>query len=249
MKIESNYSITRLFTSKDIDIVCTDDNNKMFKFRVKLRPIKDFYEDEHWNITYHLLANPNYKKLLLLKDEIKMSQFESLKFLIFELGAFDKYREFYTILLEQLPLFISGFKIDNKTRELKINNVTITEEIWEYILYLLKLSYGEKVEKPLTFDSEEARQFYLAQKAQEEKIAALKAKNPKQTDENGLMKMMLSITYAFPSITIDYLWEQTMAQIHWLQKYAAGAMSYEVNAQAFAAGNVKKGKKLDFFIK
>jgi hypothetical protein len=40
-----------------------------------------------------------------------------------------------------------------------------------------------------------------------------------------------------------------MAQILWLQKYAAGAVSYEVNAQAFAAGNVKKGKKLDFFIK
>jgi hypothetical protein len=40
-----------------------------------------------------------------------------------------------------------------------------------------------------------------------------------------------------------------MAQIQWLQKYAAGAVSYEVNAKAFAAGNVKKGKKLDFFIK
>jgi hypothetical protein len=60
---------------------------------------------------------------------------------------------------------------------------------------------------------------------------------------------MLSITYAFPSLTFDYLYNQTMAQIQWLQKHAAGAMSYEVNAKAFAAGNVKKGKKLDFFIK
>jgi hypothetical protein len=59
----------------------------------------------------------------------------------------------------------------------------------------------------------------------------------------------LAITYAFPSITIDYLLDQTMAQIQWLQKYAAGAVSYEVNAKAYAAGNVKKGKKLDFFIK
>lgn len=50
-------------------------------------------------------------------------------------------------------------------------------------------------------------------------------------------------------MTIDYLVDQTMAQIQWLQKHAAGAVSYEVNAQAFAAGNVKKGKKLDFFIK
>jgi hypothetical protein len=40
-----------------------------------------------------------------------------------------------------------------------------------------------------------------------------------------------------------------MAQIQWLQKYAAGAVSYEVNAEVFAAGNMKKGSKLDFFIK
>jgi hypothetical protein len=40
-----------------------------------------------------------------------------------------------------------------------------------------------------------------------------------------------------------------MAQIQWLQTHAAGAVSYEVNAQAFAAGNTKKGKKLEFFIK
>ena len=71
----------------------------------------------------------------------------------------------------------------------------------------------------------------------------------KQGDAEGLLKAMPVITYKFPSLTIDYLFNQTMAQIHWLQKYAAGAVSYEVNAKAFAAGNTKKGKKLDFFIK
>jgi hypothetical protein len=63
------------------------------------------------------------------------------------------------------------------------------------------------------------------------------------------MKSLLTIVYAFPSMTIDFLLNQTMAQIQWLQKYAAGSMSYEVNAKAFAAGNMKKGSKLDFFIK
>ena len=87
----------------------------------------------------------------------------------------------------------------------------------------------------------------MAQREQEEKIAKLK--QSRDGDKDGLAKVLLSITYAFPSITIDYLCNQTMAQIQWLQKYAAGAMSYEVNAQALAAGNMKKGKKLDFFIK
>ena len=87
----------------------------------------------------------------------------------------------------------------------------------------------------------------MAQREQEEKIAKLK--QSRDGDKDGLAKVLLSITYAFPSITIDYLCNQTMAQIQWLQKYAAGAVSYEVNAQAMAAGNMKKGKKLDFFIK
>ena len=123
----------------------------------------------------------------------------------------------------------------------------MNSEIWEYILYILKLSCGEKVNQPLSFDSEEARKFYMAQREQEEKIARIKRSG--QQDKDGLIKILLSITYKFPSLTIDYLCNQTMAQIQWLQKYAAGAVSYEVNAQALAAGNMKKGKKLDFFIK
>jgi hypothetical protein len=51
----------------------------------------------------------------------------------------------------------------------------------------------------------------LAQKAAEEKIK--KIKSQKEGDANALAKIMLSITYAFPSLTFDYLYNQTMAQI------------------------------------
>ena len=80
----------------------------------------------------------------------------------------------------------------------------------------------------------------------DEKIKKLKAQRP--GDGDGILKAFLSIQYKF-NLSFEYLAEQTMAQIQWLQSYAAGAVSYEVNAQAFAAGNMKKGKKLDFFIK
>lgn len=133
-----------------------------------------------------------------------------------------------------------------------INGHTITSEIWNYIIYVLKLICGEKVIKPLTFDSEEAKQFYLAQQKLEQKINRTREKGKTENGENdrdNLMKILLSITYAFPSLTFDYLFNQTMAQIQWLQKYAAGAVSYEVNAKILAAGNMKKGSKLDFFIK
>ena len=111
---------------------------------------------------------------------------------------------------------------------------------------MLRLSCGEKVEKPRTFDSEDERQFYLAQKKMEEKIKTIKSQKP--GDSDALLKSFLTIQYKF-NLSFDYLAEQTVAQIQWLQTHAAGAVSYEVNAQAFAAGNMKKGKKLDFFIK
>ena len=100
--------------------------------------------------------------------------------------------------------------------------------------------------QPPTFDSPEARALWLAQQENEAKIRRIKNSGG---DSDGIMKIFLAIMYKFPSFTVDYLFDQTLAQIQWLQKYAAGAVSYEVNAQAYAAGNVKKGKKLDFFIK
>ncbi len=247
MFIEDNYSITRLFIDKKIKIIVREkqDGATIFKFFLTLKPVKDLYTDDNWNIAFQLLTNDNYKKLFMLND-LPLTHFQAITLLICNLGQYDKFASFADLLRTTLTEIISDFNIDFKQQCLKIGDNTITEEIWERIIYLLKLSCGEKVTPPPTFDSEEARKLYLAQKAAEEKIRKIRSQ---KGDADTISKMMLSITYAFPSITIDYLWNQTLAQIQWLQKYAAGAMSYEVNAKAFAAGNVKKGKKLDFFIK
>ena len=249
MYIEDNYSITRLFIDKTITIIVREEKESATLFRVHLilKPVKELYLDEQWNMAYHLLTRDDYKTLLMLKKDVTITPFQALTILLCDLGKYDKFAKFATILRSELEEIIPDFNIDYQNQQLKVGDNIITEEIWERITYLLKLSCGEKVTPPLTFDSEEARKFYLAQKAAEERINKLRAN--KQGDADALSKMMLSITYAFPSITIDYLLNQTLAQIQWLQKYAAGAMSYEVNAKAFAAGNVKKGKKLDFFIK
>jgi len=244
MEINSNYSIPRLFTTKEIEI--SVDNNKTFS--IFLKPIKDFFLDKDWNIVYHLwtASGEKLKKMLPLENE-EPTPYNVLKVIFFEIGKYDKYRKYYDIFFKKIQELIPGVKVDLGHKTIEVNGISITEEIWEYIIYLLKLSNGEKVTKPLTFDSEEAKQFYLAQKANEERIKQIKSQ--REGDADALSKIMLSITYAFPSFTFDYLYNQTMAQIQWLQRYAAGAVSYEVNAQAFAAGNVKKGKKLDFFIK
>ena len=238
MTFNNNFSISKLFMGKDITIYV---DNKPFIVRV--HSIKEFYENPDLNSVYHLWTSSLSSIQKLYFTEVKDS-FDAMTTMIFEYGQYGKYRDIANKMRAILPLFLPQINIDMTQKEIKVNGITMTSEIWEYILYILKLSCGEKVNQPLSFDSEEARKFYMAQREQEEKIAKLK--QSRDGDKDGLAKVLLSITYAFPSITIDYLCNQTMAQIQWLQKYAAGAVSYEVNAQAVAAGNMKK---LEFFIK
>lgn len=241
MTIKDNYSLSRLFITKEINIFVDD---KMFS--LKLKTLKDFYIDNTWNSIYHIWTGSITSTQKMFVVPIK-SHWDKITTVLFNLGQYDKYREIYDTFIRYITELIPGIEIQISQKLLTVNGITITEEIWEYIIYLLQLTNGEKVTQPLSFDSEAAKRFYLAQKANEERIAAIRQQ--KQGDADAMAKILLSITYAFPSMTIDYLVDQTMAQIQWLQKHAAGAVSYEVNAQAFAAGNVKKGKKLDFFIK
>lgn len=241
MKLDDNFSLFNLFLDKKVRMYI---DNKFIYIRVPT--IRDLQLNDYVNATYHI-ANTDTKKLQKMAGSVEISSsLDYIKLLIFQLGMFQEYSELVSNIKTGLEFFIPGVEIDFKSKQLIVDNITITQEIWEYILYLLKLSCGEKVEKPRIFGSEAERQFYLAQKEMEEKIKKIKAQKP--GDSDGLLKAFLTIQYKF-NLSFDYLAEQTLAQIHWLQEYAAGAVSYEVNAQAMAAGNIKKGKKLDFFIK
>lgn len=241
MIFNNNFSVTKLFIGKDITVYADGK-----PFIVTTHSVRDFYENDDLNSIYHLWTSSLSQMQKLYFSEIKDS-FDAVTTMIFQYGQFNRYREIANKMREILPLFLPQVEIDMSQHLILVNGITMTSEIWEYILYILKLSCGEKVSQPQTFASEEARKLYMAQKEKEDKINRIKSQ--RQSDKDGLIKIILSITYAFPSLTFDFLFNQTMAQIQWLQKYAAGAVSYEVNAQAMAAGNMKKGKKLDFFIK
>ena len=242
MTIENNYSITQLFVKKEINILV--DKKQTFTLRVPV--IRDLYEDNKWNNIFFLWTRSpiDAQKYYYKKVETAL---DMITIIVFDASQYQEYSELSKQYKEYLKKWIPDIEFDYQNQELKVKGITITTDIWDHILYLLRLSCGEKVVQPPVFDSEEARKLYLAQQEQEEKIRKIKSQASR--DKDGLMKAFLAITYAFPSIQIEYLFDQTMAQIQWLQKYAAGAVSYEVNAQAYAAGNVKKGKKLDFFIK
>lgn len=246
MQLTSNYNITQLFVSRDITIMV--DNQTLI---IHLPSVREIYRDKHWGLSYNLWTRGTeffpFLQDMHFETDTYSTSYKVMQLLCFSLGAYQQFRTIYDYLLESLNYIFGQITLDTNHQTFIAQEINITEEIWEYVLSIIKLSYGEKVTLPPTFTSEEAKRFYLAQKNNEEKIRRLKSQ--RENDNEGLMKMFLVIIYAFPSISIDWLWDQTLAQIQWLQKYAAGAMSYEVNAQAYAAGNVKKGKKLDFFIK
>jgi len=242
MVIKSNYSITQLFATKTL-IISVDNSN----FNINIPTLRDFYVDNEWNSIFFLWTRNlnDAQKFCFKKVETSL---DMIKLFVFEASQFKEYAKLSKQFKKYLQKIIPNLTINYEGHEFIVEDVIITEEIWDYILYLLKLSCGEKVVQPPTFDSPEAKALWLAQQENEEKIRKIKAKKSGE-DIDGLMKGFLFITYKFPSFSVDYLFDQTLAQIQWLQKKAAGAVSYEVNAQAFAAGNVKKGKKLDFFIK
>ena len=240
MEIKDNFNIFNLFLDKKVKIFVDQE-----VFQVKLPTIREFIQMDKINATYHIwiLSTDKMKSIIPIPCE---DSFDLVNNILFKLGIYKEYSSIINSFKEALEFFIPNIIIDYKNKKLIVDNITITSEIWEYILYLLRLSCGEKVEKPRIFSSEDERQFYLAQKKMEEKIKNIKTQKP--GDSEALLKSFLTIQYKF-NLSFDYLAEQTLAQIQWLQGYAAGAVSYEVNAQAFAAGNMKKGKKLDFFIK
>lgn len=239
MNIKDDYNLFKLFLEKTITIYV--DNTY---FKIKAPTIKDLYLNSTINATYHLITLSTTEMEKIIPNS--KDSFAFIETIIFQLGMYKEYSKLAQTIVGGLRELLPGVEIDYVNKQFIIEDLIITNEIWEYILYIIKLTCGEKVEKPRTFNSEEERQFYLAQKKMDERIKQIKSQKP--GDSEGLIKSFLTIQYKF-NLSFDYLAEQTMAQIQWLQKYAAGAVSYEVNAQAFAAGNMKKGKKLDFFIK
>ena len=242
--IKDNFSILNLFLDKTVKIIINDNKS----FNVVVPTIKEFSLNEVVNINYHIWTQSTKEISKKFGSDVT-SSFKLINMVLFHLGIYQEYSMVKESFKSGLKYFLPDLQIDYAHKQIIIGDVILTEEIWEYILYILKLSCGEKVEKPLTFTSEEARKQYLAQKEIEEKIKRIKEQNKTLTDSDNLLKIFLTIVYEFPSFTIDYLSSQTMAQILWLQEYAAGSVSYKVNAKAFAAGNMKKGSKLDFFIK
>lgn len=263
LKFDTDFSISRLFLTKEVRLFIIDLETSDGQVLTFVAPtIATAYLDERFSLVYRLITMDEDELSKKIGLKIKDS-FQLIDLILFKLGFYAQFSHLREDIEYFLTILFKGAEIKYEHLVINIDGVTITKEIWEYFIYVLKLCYGERASKPQAMPSlenmsEEARKFFLAQQEMEKKLQKIR-KTGKHYDssgklinnefDDGIAKIFLTIIYEFPSLTFDYLYQQTMAQILWLQRYAAGAMSYEVNAQAFAAGNFKKGKKLEPFIK
>jgi len=241
--ITNNYSLLNLFVKEDKAVKIFIDNQVI---TIHLKSLKDFFSNEEWSTCYTIMCREEYRKKILPKSYQSSECLAEIKTLIFDLGKYIQYAKIVKILREQLSIFIDDLEFNFQLNEMIANGVIITSEIWNHIISILKLSCGEKEEKPLKFESKAAEELYLAQKQFEKQVSRIKNKGG---DTDQILKILLTISYQIPSLTFDYLFNQTMAQIHWLYNYAAQSVSYDVTKMAYAAGNLKKGKTPEFFIK
>lgn len=245
---KNNFDLFQLFITKKVHI--WDDH---IQFDIRVPTIRDLYTNDSMNLIRHFLTCPRsqLEQFNPLQSKDELDSYHIILTTIFELAPYAEYRAYATKFREGLQRLIPGLKFNNDNHTMTINeNVVLNTDICNYIGYILKLSCGEKVEVPFAAKTAREQKFYSAQRGVEDRIAALRRKNGNSDKtQNSLLKSFLFIEYAFPSYSHDYLLDQTMAQIRWLQQYAAASVSYKVSEKTFAAGNMKKNSKLDFFIK
>ena len=66
--ITDDFSITKLFASKDIHLTMREDgDNKLYYLTIHLHTVRDFYESSRQNIAYQLITSDKYKQYFSIK--------------------------------------------------------------------------------------------------------------------------------------------------------------------------------------
>lgn len=260
MEFKNNYSLTRSFLTKSVTISFSDNDDddnsspNFSSFDINLPTVSDFIDNENWLVLYSIINKPLSELEKMFPIIEVTSPYDAICFIEQHISLMDYFDLGIKLKFGMQLIFGDNCYWDTKIKRFVIQqseamSITITSQICDYVTDVIKLSCGKSITPQITPKTDAARKFFAAQKKMQEQIDAIKAKNNSSTAEtDDIIKTFLRITYSFPSLDIDYLFNQTLAQIHWLVNYAAKSVSYQVKSQAYAAGNMKKGSKLDFFI-
>lgn len=244
MALQSDFSVFRLFANHSIMIF--DENNPFDKVIIKIPSLREKYENSYLNIFYGFF-NQGISKFKEMFRKLNLNcdnEFDALK-CIFQLGYLKEFNYYYSSILNSLEFFFNS-KIEyiNDTFTIVNQKKTLDLDLFNYVMYLLRLAEGMKVEPPRTFKSDADRKQYEKLLEQEEKIRKIRANGVDIKNSGNLdpMKGFISILIAFPQYSIEDIFNFTSCQIVSLQSYAARIIKYDVEKRAYAAGNLKKLK-------
>lgn len=124
MNITTNYSITQLFASKDIDFYL----DGQYGFFIRVPTTKQLLTDRKFNRGYLFITSSidNLNKLFFIKLK---DVFAAVKLCLFNLIQYKEYKELIQDISYTLRSLIPDLKIDTNQKQLKVNDVIITEEI------------------------------------------------------------------------------------------------------------------------
>ena len=126
-------------------------------------------------------------------------------------GDYAEYVKYKNVLLEGFS-FLFKEKVEIKQKLLYIGDTILTEDLYNYIVYVVGKVSGDNIEPPRIFRSKEEEEFYKKMKESEDRIKKIK-QNKKNNDSNTLLKMFILIQYVFPQYNFDFLTKQTLLQI------------------------------------
>lgn len=212
-------------------------------------PIKVYFEDKVISlnpIPISKLLEKNFSFFLSLireKDDVNSFNFLTA---IFSTAGRDRPNSAKNEIKKCLEFVFEDFEITKDS--FKIQNISITQEIWQYLVMIILKSNGEeKIMKKTTFNSEAEREKYELEQRAAERIRKVKEKSKQKSgDVDGFAKMLLVINYA---LNIPFEWQknQCLMLLLWLYRMGGKICSYDVEKIAYATGNMGKNK-LKFFL-
>lgn len=243
----TDYSIEKMFVDHNVFIYNKDNT---IKLKMHVPSIAEHYCNPCINVFLNIF---NTKKNDFLHLFTMMGlQCDTEYQLLYNLYIYGYYQELISAreqVLETIHfLFNDDIIIENNTIKLVNNSLTLDEDLWNYILYVIRSADGMKVEPPRTFKSEADKALYKAQLEREEKIRQIKMTGTNQigggkiNKAEGVLQPFLIAIKAFPQYKIEDLMQMTFSQVGYLQNYAGKILRYDIESHAYAAGNLKKLK-------
>jgi hypothetical protein len=123
VEIKDNFNMFNLFLNKKIKI--TIDKHVVV---VRVPTIKEFIFDEDINAVYHIWTLTEEKIEKLTPFNINNS-LDFTKQILFFLSAYKEYSEINKKIKYALSFFLPDIQINYETKELIINDITITNEV------------------------------------------------------------------------------------------------------------------------